>query len=38
MMFADPAAGLAFRTITNQLQAGMTPQELLKKISKTKEK
>ena len=38
MMFADPAAGLAFRTITNQLQAGMTPQELLKKISKTKDK
>ena len=38
IMFADPAAGLAFRTITNQLQAGMTPQELLKKISKTNDK
>lgn len=34
MMFADPATGMVFRAITNQLQEGLTPQELLKKISK----
>jgi transcriptional regulator with XRE-family HTH domain len=33
MMFADPKAGMAFRSITNQLQKGLTPEELLKKIS-----
>ena len=38
MMFADPAAGLAFRTITNQMQAGLTPAELLKRISSSKTK
>lgn len=38
MMFADPAAGMAFRTITNQLQGGLTPQELMKRITKSRGK
>lgn len=33
MMFADPATGMAFRSITHQLQKGLTPEDLLKKIS-----
>jgi transcriptional regulator with XRE-family HTH domain len=32
MMFADPATGMAFRTITNQLQKGLKPEELMRRI------
>ncbi len=34
MMFADPAAGAAFRTIAEQIKGGLTPEELLKKLGK----
>jgi transcriptional regulator with XRE-family HTH domain len=33
MMFSDPAAGVAFRTIAGQMRGGMRPEEILKRLS-----
>lgn len=32
MMFADPAAGVAFRSIAQSIKSGTTPADLLKKL------
>lgn len=33
MMFNDPVAGVAFRTIAGQMRGGMKPEEILKRLS-----
>lgn len=38
MMFANPAAGLAFRTLASQIKDGVNPEEILKKIAPKKQK
>ena len=32
MMFADPVAGLAFRTVAEKIKKGLTAEEILKKL------
>ena len=34
MMFADPATGLAFRTIAEKIKGGLSPDEILKKLGR----
>lgn len=34
MMFSDAAAGVAFRTVAEQMKKGVTPQEILKLLGK----
>jgi transcriptional regulator with XRE-family HTH domain len=34
MMFADAAKGLAFRTVAEKMKKGLTPEEILKRLSK----
>ena len=36
MMFADPQAGMAFRTLKDKLTSGSNPQEIVKKLTKDK--
>lgn len=38
MMFASPAAGLAFRSVAQQLKNGTSPEEILKRLGRGKEK
>lgn len=38
MMFADPAAGLAFRTVAEKIKGGLSPEEILKKLGGGKHK
>lgn len=35
MMFADPNAGMAFRTLKNALQSGISPETIQKSIDQT---
>lgn len=35
MMFNDAAAGLAFRSVADSLRKGMSPEEILKRLSST---
>ena len=33
MMFADPAAGMAFRTIAEKMKSGLTPAEIIRMLA-----
>lgn len=38
MMFADPAAGVAFRTVAEQMKGGVSAEEILKRLGQKKQK
>ena len=38
MMFANPAAGAAFRTVASRLKDGMSPEEIVSRLSGKKAK